>query len=148
MADACYDEFRDGILGGGTHAQPDFSAGAFGAGLRDEGALALNLTTQIDVNDVAPTGWVTNGRTNAIPSVTVGVAGTGAVDHADTTTEFAAVTGASVESIDYFDYATAVDTTSPLLWNIDGWTGLPVTPNGGDIILAPAAGGVFQITAS
>ena len=147
MADSCYDEFRDGILGGGTHAQPDFSAGAFGAGLRDEGTTALNLSTQLDVADVSA-GWVANGRTNAIPSVTVGSAGVGAVDHADTTTEFSAVTGNEVDSIDYFDYATATDSTSPLLWNIDGWTGLPVLPNGGDIILAPAAGGVFQITAT
>ena len=144
MASSLYEEFRDGILGAGTHAQPDFSAGAFGAGLRNETTLALDLVGDLDVTDVS-SGWETNGRTNALPSVTAGVVGVGVIDHANTTTEFTSVSGTAINSIDYFDYATATDATSPLLWNIDAWTGLPLTPNGGDVILAPAAGGVFQI---
>ena len=142
MADGVYDEGRNGLLGGGVHAQPDLTTAAIGAGLRDEGVTAINLTTQIDVADVS-SSWVTNGRDNAMPSPTVGSAAVGAFDHADNT--FTAVSGATVESIDYFDFATATDATSPLLWNLDTWTGLPLTPNGGDVIIAPAAGGVFQI---
>jgi len=150
MADACYDEFRNGILGNGTHAQPDLDTNDIRVGLRDEGVTAVNLSTNVDIADVT-SSWVAHGGgdtplSTVLASLTVGSAGVGAFDHADET--LTAVTGNQFESIDYVDYATAVDATSPLLWNIDGWTGLPLTPNGGDVILAPAAGGVFQITAS
>jgi hypothetical protein len=143
MADACYDEFRDGILGNGTHAQPDLDTNDIRVGLRDEGVTAVNLSTQIDLADVSSAHV---DSSDALASKTVGTAGVGAFDHADET--ISAVSGATVESLDYYDFATATNSTSPLLWNLDSWTGLPLTPNGGDVILAPAAGGVFQITAS
>lgn len=141
MADAFYEEYRNGMLGGGTHAQPDMDTNDIRVGLRDEGTTALNLTTQIDVADVR-TALV--GSDTALASLTVGTAGVGAFDHADET--YPTLSGATVESLDYFDFQTTVDATSPMIANIDGWTGLPFTPNGGDAILAPAAGGVFQIT--
>lgn len=140
MADGVYDEFRNGILGNGTHAQPDLDTNDIRVGLRDEGVTAINLTTQVDLADVTSAHV---DVTDALAGKTVGTAGTGAFDHTDET--ITAVSGATVESLDYFDYATATDATSPLMWNIDGWTGLPLTPNGGDVILAPAAGGVFSI---
>lgn len=56
----------------------------------------------------------------------------GAADAADCT--FTSVTGASIESIViYSDSGT--EATSPLLAYIDTATGLPITPNGGDIIV-------------
>ena len=141
MADAFYEEYRNGMLGGGVHAQPDMDTNDIRVGLRDEGTTALNLATQIDAADVR-TAFV--GADTALASLTVGSAGVGAFDHADET--YPTLSGATVESLDYFDFQTASDATSPLIANIDGWTGLPFTPNGGDAILAPAAGGVFQIT--
>jgi hypothetical protein len=141
MADAFYEEFRNGMFGNGTHAQPDLDTNDIRLGLRDEGTTALNLATQVDVADVR-TALV--GVDTALASLTVGTAGVGAFDHADET--YPSLSGATVESLDYFDYQTAVDATSPMLANIDGWTGLPFTPNGGDAIFAPAAGGVWQIT--
>lgn len=141
MADAFYEEFRNGMFGGGVHAQPDLTTAAITVFLRDEGALALNLATQIDFADTTA-GKV--GTEQAVTSPTVGTAGVGAFDHALVT--FTSVTGASVESLDYFDDATAVDATAPMICNIDSATGLPVTPNGGNITWDPAAGGVFQIT--
>lgn len=141
MADAFYEEFRNGMFGGGTHAQPDLTTAAIKVMLRDEGALALNLATQIDYADVVA-GIV--GTSQVCGSPTVGSAAVGAFDHADLT--WTAVTGASVESLDYYDFATTVNATSPMICNIDSATGLPVTPNGGNITWAPAVGGVFQIT--
>lgn len=141
MADAFYEEFRNGMFGGGTHAQPDLTTAAIKVLLRDEGTTALNLATQVDLADISSAGV---GTDQVCGSPTVGSAAVGAFDHADLT--WTAVTGASVESLDYYDYATATAATSPLICNIDSATGLPVTPNGGDITWAPAAGGVFQIT--
>lgn len=141
MADAFYEEGRNGMFGGGVHAQPDLTANDIRVGLRDEGTTSINLATQIDLADVTSAHV---GTDTALASLTVGSAGVGAFDHADET--YPSLSGATVESLDYYDFATAVDATSPLIANIDGWTGLPFTPNGGDAILAPAAGGVFQIT--
>ncbi len=141
MADAFYEEYRNGMLGGGVHAQPDMDTNDIRVGLRDEGTTAINLATQIDLADVTSAH---QGVDTVLASLTVGSAGVGAFDHADET--YPTLSGNDVESLDYYDFDTAVDATSPLIANIDGWTGLPFTPNGGDAILAPAAGGVFQIT--
>ena len=142
MANASYEEFRNGILGNGTHAQPDLDTNDIRIGLRDEGVTAVNVTTQIDLADVSSAHVDTSG---VLASKTVGTVNPGVFDHADVT--ISAVTGASVESLDYYDFQTATAATSPLMWNLDSWTGLPLTPNGGDVILAPAAGGVYQIGA-
>lgn len=56
----------------------------------------------------------------------------GAADAADVT--FTSVTGPSIEAIViYMD--TGTEATSPLIAFIDTATGLPITPNGGDIIV-------------
>lgn len=56
----------------------------------------------------------------------------GAADAADIT--FTAVAGASIEAIVIYK-DTGSEATSPLLAYIDTATGLPITPNGGDIIV-------------
>ena len=56
----------------------------------------------------------------------------GAADAADVT--FTSVSGTSIEAIIiYID--TGTEATSPLIAYIDTATGLPITPNGGDIIV-------------
>ena len=102
MADAFYEEYRNGMLGGGVHAQPDVDTNDIRVGLRDEGTTALNLATQIDVADVRS---ALVGSDTALASQTVGSAGVGAFDHADET--YPALSGATVESLDYFDFQTA-----------------------------------------
>jgi hypothetical protein len=143
MADAFYDEGRNGMLGGGVHAQPDLDTNDIRVGLRDEGVTAINLATQIDLADVTSAHV---GTDTALAGLTVGTAGVGAFDHSDET--YPNLSGATVESLDYYDFQTAVDATSPLIVNIDSWTGLPLTPNGGDVILAPHVNGVFVIPAA
>lgn len=139
MPDAFYEEFRNGGWGNGVHAQPDLDTNDIRVGLRDEGTTSINLATQIDVADVR-TALV--GSDTALASLTLGTVAAGTFDHADET--YPSLSGATIESLDYFDFQTASDATSPMIANIDGWTGLPFTPNGGDAILAPAAGGVFN----
>jgi len=58
---------------------------------------------------------------------------------------YTAVTGASIEALlIYIDTGSAA--TSRLVAYIDtGVTGLPVTPNGGDIVITWNASGIFQL---
>lgn len=56
----------------------------------------------------------------------------GAADAADCT--FTSVSGASIEAIVIYK-DTGTEATSPLMAYIDTATGLPITPNGGDIIV-------------
>lgn len=141
MADSLYTDFRNAMLGNPTHTQPDLQDNPVRAILRDEGADALNLA-DVDLADILTAARI--GETANLTD-TVGTAGDGAYDHTDET--ISTVSGATVESLDYF-HETGTDSTSALFWNIDSWTGLPLTPNGGDVTLQPAAGGVFQITGS
>jgi hypothetical protein len=142
VADAFYEEFRNAIFGQVTHSVIDLSSGGdtIKVMLRDEGTTALNLSTQVDYADISAASI---GTDQTVGSQTVGTAGVGAFDHALVT--WTGVTGNDVESLDYYKDS-GIAGTSPLICNIDSATGLPVTPNSGDITFDPAAGGVFQIT--
>jgi len=139
MADATYDEGRNTFLGGWTHSAVDLNNDTIKELLRDEGTTALNLSTQVDLADISAAGV---GTDQTVAGATVGSVGVGVFDH--TITTWSAVSGASVESIDVYK-SSGVATTSPLIWNIDSATGLPVTPNGGDITFDPAAGGLYVL---
>jgi hypothetical protein len=140
MANAVYDDARNNILGNGTHGQTDWDTDNLRFILYDEGADALNLA-DVDLADILSAAREATSAN--LTSQTVGAAGTGAFDHADET--LSAVSGTTVESITYYEWS-AVESTSPLLLNLDSWTGLPLTPNGADVIVAPHVNGVFQIT--
>lgn len=141
MADAYYGNFRNLMFGGGVHAQVDCVNHDIRVMLYDEGTVALDLANHQDYADIVTAEVGTN---TALTGLTVGSTLVGAFDHADETVT--SVTGSTVESLTYFDYETAVNSTSPVICNLDSWTGLPLTPNGGNVILAPHANGVFQIT--
>ena len=55
------------------------------------------------------------------------------------------VSSAIAEAVNYYK-ETGTDNTSTAISNHDDWTNLPITPNGGNITIAPAAGGVFSVT--
>lgn len=139
MADGFYVEFRNAILGAPTHTRVDLNTDNIRCGLRDEGANALDLTTEVDLADVV-SGIV--AESSNLTGTTVGTVAAGVFDHANVT--FSAVSGASCESIDYW-HESGTDSTSMMICNIDSATGLPVTPNGGDINYNIDAAGVFQI---
>lgn len=139
MADAYYTAFPNAMLGNPVHSVVDFDTDDIRLILRDEGADALNLADE-DLADIA--GGAQIAVSANLSSKTVGVVGAGIFDHADEV--LTSVTGASVESIDYYKH-TGTDTTSPLIMNLDSWSGLPLTPNGGDVTAAPNAGGVLSV---
>lgn len=139
MADAFYVEYRNAILGAWTHSFPDLNTDNLKVGLRDEGTTALNLTTQVDHADISSALVATSSN---LTGPTVGVVSAGTFDHDNIT--WSSVSGASVESLDYYKDS-GTSSTSPLIANIDSATGLPVTPNGGDITYTVNASGAWQI---
>jgi len=89
-------------------------------------------------DDVAGAGIVATSANLASKTATLGAA-----DSADVT--WSTVTGDSVEYIIGFK-DTTVSATSPLILKLDDYTGLPVTPNGGNITAAFPSGGIFVLT--
>lgn len=121
MANALYDKGREKFLTGAI----SWSADNIKAVLVDVADYTVNISTHEFLSDVAAGGRVATSGNMATKTTTAGVA-----DAADFS--FTAVTGDPSEAIIFYkDTGTAA--TSPLICYIDTATGLPVTPNGGDI---------------
>jgi hypothetical protein len=124
MANALYNKGREGFLDGSI----DWDTNNIKIVLIDEADDTIDLAVDDNLDDRAAAARVATSGNLASKTVTDGVA-----DAADVT--FSAVTGDPSESIDgYKD--TGTENTSRLIFNIDTATGLPVTPNGGDITVA------------
>lgn len=121
MANALYDFGRQEFLNGGT----DWDTNDTRAILIDEADDTIDLAVDDFLNDRAALSRVATSGAMASKTNTAGVA-----DAADVT--WSAVTGDQAESIDIYKH-TGVESTSTMICNIDTATGLPVTPNGGDI---------------
>lgn len=139
MANALYDNYKNLILGNDSaaHTFPDMDTDNIKAILVDHGVTTPNLATHQDHADlsgaVVTGGTSGNMTTPAFPSA-------GAIDFADFT--FTSVSGASVESINFYkDSGTSA--TSPLIVYYDTATGLPLTPNGGDVNVTLNASGLY-----
>lgn len=134
MANAIYPKYKEAILGGG--ANTDLLTGTVKVALVDTGVYTYNAADQFLTS---LTGVVGTAQTiGATKSVTNGV-----FDGGDVT--YTSVTGNSVEAlVIYIDTGTAG--TSRLVAYIDSSvTGLPVTPNGGNITITWNASGIFQL---
>lgn len=120
----------------------------------------LDASANVDLNDLTvkvalvDTGTYTYSAAHEFLTSLSGVVGTAQTIGTTTVTNglfdgdnatFTAVTGNSVEAlVIYIDTGTAG--TSRLVAYIDtGVTGLPVTPNGGDITITWNASGIFQL---
>ena len=141
MASQFYNDFMDSEFGNPPVSIVDLDTDNIRFQLTDEGAAAFTAADQDLADFVA--GLVTNGESANLSSTTVGTVGDGVFDHADEV--LASVSGAQSEAINYYK-ETGSDATSTAISNHDDWTNLPITPNGGNITIAPAAGGVFSVT--
>ena len=121
MANALYDSGREGFLDGSI----DWDTDNINCHLVDEADDTIDLGSDSVWSDRAGAANVAESGNFSSKTVTAGVA-----DAADVT--FSSVTGDECESID-IKQDTGSDATSRLIANIDTATGLPVTPNGGDI---------------
>lgn len=133
MANAIFPKYKQAAISGG--ANHDLSAGTVKVALVDTGTYTYSATHEF-LSDLS--GIIGTDQTLASKTFTDGV-----LDAADPT--WPSVTGATVEAfVIYID--TGVAGTSRLYSYIDtGQTGLPVTPNGGDIKLAIHASGILGL---
>ena len=133
MANAIYPKYKQAILSGGANV--DMSAGTVKMALVDAGTYTYSATHEF-LSSLS--GVVGTAQTLGTKTFTDGT-----FDCADPT--WTSVSGATVEAlVVYID--TGVAGTSRLIAYIDtGQTGLPVTPNGGNITLTVNASGVFTI---
>lgn len=120
MANALYDNGRQGFLDGSI----DWDTDDIRAVLIDTGVYTVNLATHDFKDDLSgiiatfPSAFISK-------TVTAGIADAGNIT-------FSSVSGATVEAIVIYKH-TGSDATARLIAYIDTATGLPVTPNGGDI---------------
>jgi len=122
MANALYNKAREGF----AKAQINWETDTIKAVLVDSGAYTFSAAHQF-ISDV-PSG----ARISSIQTLSGKTATDGACDANDLT--FPSVSGASIEVIIIFK-DTGTEATSPVLAYIDSGTGLPITPNSGDIIV-------------
>lgn len=123
MANTLYDYARQRFL----EAQINWMTDTIKVILVDNGAYTPQTSVHQYLSDI-PTSARIAGPVTLTSKATTG----GAADASDVT--FPSVTGASIEAIIIFA-DTGVEATSPLIAYIDTATGLPITPNGGDIIV-------------
>lgn len=134
MANGLYTPSREAFLAGNL----DADANDWRVILTDAADYTRNLSTHDFLDDVAAGGRVAVSGALASKTVTGGT-----FDAADVT--WTSVTGdVSEEVIGY--YHTGVEGTSRLIWNMDTFaSGMPVTPNGGNITIAWNASGIFTL---
>lgn len=131
MANALYPKFKEACLQGNIN----MSSGTVKVALIDTGTYTYSAAHEFysSVSGVVGTPVTLGTKTFT----------NGLFDAADAT--FTAVTGSTAEAIIiYIDTGTAG--TSRLIEYLDtGATGLPVTPNGGDVTITWNASGIFQL---
>ena len=124
MANALYDKGRQGFLEGSI----DWDTDTIKAVLIDAADYTVNLATHQYLSDIPSAARVATSAALSGKTVTNGVA-----DANDFT--FTAVSGDPSEALVIYK-DTGTEGTSRLIAYIDTATGLPVTPNGGDINVA------------
>lgn len=138
MANALYPLWKQEILKGTSNNLLNSAEGATGvyAALVDTGTYTYSAAHQFysSLSGVVGTDQEILTKTQV----------TGTFDGTDLT--YTAVTGASCEAIVLYRKNAGANTTWPLIAYIDtGVTGLPVTPNGGNITITWNASGIFTL---
>jgi hypothetical protein len=126
MATVKHTNWLNLMLGGGNHTLPDFNTDNIDASLLDETDAALTASDE-DYDDV-DTATVVSTADVGVSSI-----GSGAVTLTGAVT-FTAVTGDAADWLTVWKNS-GTPSTSPLAISWDSAsTGLPVTPNGGNIV--------------
>lgn len=123
MPNALYGLGREGFLGGDI----DWDANTVKAVLIDSAQYTVAIDTHQFLSDIPAGARIATSAALSSKTKALGVANAANV-------VFPAVTGASVEAVVLFA-DTGTPATSRLICYVDTATGLPVTPNGGDINL-------------
>lgn len=141
MANAVYPEYKEFLLGASANVSlnvNDATDGPFTM-LYDVGAGGAYDGADSFYSDVAA-GIIGTAQRNITPTVA-----NGTFDSDNVT--FTAVSGASVEALIIYRHNSGANTTWKVVLYLDtSVTGLPVTPNGGDITVTWNASGIFTIS--
>lgn len=132
MANAIYPKYKEAVLTGAANSS---LTGTLKAALVDAGAYTYSAAHEF-LSSL--TGVVGAAHTLVSKSYTDGV-----FDAADVT--YPAVTGNSAEAIVLYIDTGNVNTSRLVAYLDTGFTGLPVTPNGGDITVTWNASGIFAL---
>lgn len=133
MANSWYRKGAEKVLDGSV----DLLTDTIKCVLIDASDYSVDLAVHDALSDVAAGSRVGTAQTLGSKTVTDGV-----FDAADVT--FTAVTGDPCEYVLFYKDS-GVESTSYLLWLFDTATGLPVTPNGGNLQVSFNASGIVSI---
>lgn len=142
MANAVYPLYKTSLMSASSNVSltvNDATDGPF-CGLVDTGTTAYSAAHEF-WSSVAGAAQGTDQR---ITSPTVGSVSAGTFDGGDLT--YTAVSGNTVEALVIYRHNSGANTTWRLVVYLDtSVTGLPVTPNGGNITVAWSASGIFTL---
>ena len=135
MANGLYDAGRENYLGGDL----DWDANTIQAVLIDDADYTRNLATHDFFDDVPGAARVANSGALTSKTKTGGTA-----DAADVT--WSSVSGDQCEQVILYNNTGGADSTDHLILNMDTFgSGMPVTPNGGNINIVWNASGIFKL---
>jgi len=141
MANFVFDSFRNGILG--SHAtRVDLDADTIKCIFIDHTDDTPVVGDDFLDDFVGTSVPATQAACPTLGTKTIGTVAVGVFDAADTV--FTTLSGDQVESLVLFK-ATGTDGTSDLICRWDTATGLPLTPNGADVTIAWASGGILTV---
>lgn len=142
MANALFDSYRNGIIG--SHStRVDYDADTISLMGIDHTDDVPVVATDDFLSDIASGGRVPAiGSAPNLASKTIGTIAVGVADAADVV--FTTLSGDQFESMVLFKN-TGTDTTSDLIAFWDTASGLPFTPNGGDLTVVFSGSGIFRI---
>lgn len=135
MANALYPKFKEALL----NKEHDLNSDTIKATLIDSGSYTYSASHTTYATDVAAGAKIAVSAALGSPTIT-----NGTFDTADFT--WTAVSGAQSEAIILWNDTPTTPTADPLIAFYDtGMTGMPVTPNGGDINVTVNASGWFAL---
>jgi len=131
-------------LGLQTSTPPDMDTNTIKFVLTDHAGAdgAPNVATHDFYNDID--GSTVNSLSTALSSKTFGTLARGVFDAVDLSPAFSSVSGATVESISLLK-DTGTPSSSDLICYWDTVTGLPLTPNGGDVNVTMNGSGIYKV---
>ena len=141
MANAIYPLYKNSLMTAAANVSLDQNTSTDGpyCSLVDTGTYTYSATHQFFSS---LSGIV--GTDQRITTPTVGSVSNGTFDGDDLT--YTAVTGASIEALVIYRHNSGANTTWRLVLYVDtGVTGLPVTPNGGNITVTWSASGIVTL---
>lgn len=142
MANALFTAYKANMLGDNTYTNVQLDADTIKAFFVDHADDTPVVATDVYVNPGIATAAQEPAFASA-PTLGSKTVTNGVFDAADLL--FTALTGDQVEDLTFFK-STGVDTTSPLLIYMDTFaSGMPLTPNGGNVTVVFDALGIFTL---